>query len=341
MEERVTWFGKASFAAMLAFLTATPGMAGECRPTILGSIGGGPAEDVEVVGSTAFVANGSGGLLTVDVADPANPTVLGSVRTAGFAESVTFAGGAAYVAGSRGLEVVDVGNPANPVLVGRGGFAGSKAVAVSGSIAYVATGDVGPVQVIDIENPANLTPLASVGSGTDLAVSGDVIYVAGSRGLQVIDVTERSKPTLLSSVDTQGSEPRVAVSKGIAYVAAGSRLWVIDVEDTTNPTTIGWLDTPSGDVAADVTLSENFAYLATEDGGLHVIDVGDPASPALLGSVETPGPAHGVSVSGGRRLPRGGPLRASGHRCRGPDDSYTSRLAEHGAGRTVGRRDCR
>ena len=61
-------------AGVVVGMAAPNVLAQDCQPQIVGSIGG-RAYDVAVVGTMAYVANGAGGLLTVDVSDPATMTL--------------------------------------------------------------------------------------------------------------------------------------------------------------------------------------------------------------------------------------------------------------------------
>ena len=66
----------------------------------------GTARGVAVSGGYAYVADGNGGLVVVDVSDPANPTYAGGYDTSGYAYGVAVAGGYAYVADYNGGLVV-------------------------------------------------------------------------------------------------------------------------------------------------------------------------------------------------------------------------------------------
>ncbi|HKY39936.1 MAG TPA: redoxin family protein [Polyangiaceae bacterium] len=73
---------------------------------------------VVVRDQTVFVADGVGGLVTVDVADPTNPVTLGQVTTGGQARDIVLDGNLAYVAaGSAGLMVVDISDLASPEVI--------------------------------------------------------------------------------------------------------------------------------------------------------------------------------------------------------------------------------
>ncbi|RME92941.1 MAG: hypothetical protein D6766_09140, partial [Verrucomicrobia bacterium] len=170
----------------LALLGVTAAWAAEIGPPRIGRWPGplgGPAESVQVVGQTAYVAVGGGGLLIVDVSDPAHPTRLGGHDTDGIALDVALSGNRAFVAdGPAGVVVLDVSDPAHPVPLGHHDTEGEAlAVAVSGRLAFVADGPAGLV-VLDVSDPANPVRLVSREAEPyrliqDVAVSGDRAFV--------------------------------------------------------------------------------------------------------------------------------------------------------------------
>jgi hypothetical protein len=90
-----------------------------------------PAQKVKVVGSYAYVAAQSAGLLVVDVSDPGAPFLVGSVATTA-ATDVDVSGGYAYVAdGAGGLRVIDISVPQSPQVVGTYGWTNAMATSVS------------------------------------------------------------------------------------------------------------------------------------------------------------------------------------------------------------------
>jgi len=77
------------------------------------------AQDVQVVGDIAYIANGQFGLLLFNVSNPANKVFLGSVDTPGFAQGVTVQNDLAFVADHTfGLQVINVSTPGAPTLLG-------------------------------------------------------------------------------------------------------------------------------------------------------------------------------------------------------------------------------
>ena len=119
-------------------------------------------------------------LKVIDVSAPSAPVLIGtSGHLPGLAAAVTVAGGCAYVATyvEAGLQVVDVSDPTNPRRVGGLSLPGSPtAVAVSGSLAFVATGPTG-VLVVEVSNPASPIEVAVLDlPATDVTVLGSYLY---------------------------------------------------------------------------------------------------------------------------------------------------------------------
>ena len=79
----------------------------------------GYAQDVEVVGNYAYLADGDSGLQIIDISNPTNPTLKGNYDTPDYAYGVQVVGNYAYVAdGDSGLQIIDISNPTNPTLKG-------------------------------------------------------------------------------------------------------------------------------------------------------------------------------------------------------------------------------
>ena len=125
----------------------------------------GTARDVKIVAGRAYVADGDGGLVVVDVTDPGSPALLGVYATPSISlNGVAVAGTLVYGADTfAGLLVIDAGEPAHPRLLGRTRTSDSASgVAVAGRYAYVADGTSG-LQVIDVSDPARPRVVGSQG----------------------------------------------------------------------------------------------------------------------------------------------------------------------------------
>ncbi|NJN66947.1 MAG: hypothetical protein HC884_09665 [Chloroflexaceae bacterium] len=217
-------------------------------------------QDVQVIGSLAYVADGEGGLRILDVSTPTNPTEVGSYDTPGEAGAVQVVGEVAYVADGRsGVRILDVSVPTNPTEVG----------------SYDTPGEAGAVQVV-----------------------GGVAYVAdGLKGFCILAVSTPASPTLVGAYDTSGYVRNVQVVGNLAYLADGpGGLQTIDVSDPAYPTEVGGYQA-SGDFR-DVQIADNLAFLADYTGGLRIVDMTSPAVPMEVGRYETLGYVYGVQVVG-------------------------------------------
>ncbi|MFZ1598054.1 MAG: hypothetical protein WAW26_19580, partial [Anaerolineae bacterium] len=180
----------------------------------------------------------------------------------GAVNAVAVEGRYAYVGVGPRLVILDVNDPAHPVMIGKSPVLPDvvQGVSVVGSLAYVADGYDGGLQIIDVSDPANPTwrgARHTPGRAVDVSVVGSLAYVAyWSSGLQIIDVSNPANPTWRGAYDTPGYALGVSVVGSLAYVADG-------------------------------------------DSGLQIIDVSNPANPIWRGAYDTPGYAIDVSVVGG------------------------------------------
>lgn len=103
--------------------------------------------------NTVFVADGVGGLVTVDATDPTNPVVLGQVTTGGQARGLVLDGDIAYVAsGSAGVSVIDISDLANPTVVATIGMPGT-ALRVDYSAGHLFVAAWNDARVYDVSDP--------------------------------------------------------------------------------------------------------------------------------------------------------------------------------------------
>jgi len=269
-------------------------------------------QDVEVAGGYAYVADGKGGLLIIDVSDPTSPqklsfydTPIGSAIGVAVWEHYAYVAAHDYFAPYMGvLWIIDVRDPAFPQEVGSCDIPGyAWDVTVKGNYAYV-TDETG-LRIIDVSDPTSPQELGFydiLEYALGVAVKGDYAYVAAHvGGLRIIDVSDPTSPQEIGSCDTPGNSRHVMVVGDYAYVADGfGGVRIIDVSDPFSPQEVSSCGT-SG-YAWNVVVMGNNAYVA---GGaaslgraLSIIDVSDPFSPKELGHYDTPGDAHGIAVVG-------------------------------------------
>lgn len=210
-------------------------------------------QDIAVSGTHVYLAvGGVSGLQVIDVSNPAAPSLLSPVALpAGGGRAIDISGTKAYVAGTDIIQVFDLSNPAVPAFLGSVALPAhlglEMGVAVSGTTAYVAHGDLG-LQVIDVLFPAVPALLGSVGTpefACDVAVSGTYAFVAAGT-FQVIDVSIPTAPVIVGSLNPiSPAMSSVTLSGTVAYVGANEGVYVFDVLDPANPIQVGSVVMPT------------------------------------------------------------------------------------------------
>jgi hypothetical protein len=217
---------------------------------------------------------------------PAQLTVTGITNT-GTSVDLTHNANTVYQSLDQSIAAVSATGEAFGISVGsttiqvqNGGLTASTAV-------NVGTFDPSAVSVVQIPGYAN-----------NVDVAGNYAYVAaGSAGLQIVDITNRSNPQIVGALDTSGNANDIRVVGDFAYLADGeSGLEIINISNPSNPVLAGSFDTPGE--ANDVVLVGTTAYVADGLSGLQIIDVADPSNPQIIGALDTPGKTRGVDVSG-------------------------------------------
>jgi hypothetical protein len=283
-------------------------------PPVLGSTATADwATQVAISGRYGYVAeydwpDQCGHLQVVDLEDPRNPQIVGTVLTPQMAVDVAVSGHYAYVAdvsvygwgGDPGIRVVDVTDPAEPRIVASLPMEGISRLVLNGHCLYVATGALQVVSVADPEHPQLVATVPTTGAASDVAISGEVAYVAeGSVSLETFDISSPTNPLPLGVLgrdpgEVLGGSDAVAVSGSHAYITGGnSTIRVVDVANPEHPRRLGCVGVGNGGL--QWTLTQHLAasgtgvYYCGGYAGLQVIDASDPRSPRFLGNVLTGG----------------------------------------------------
>ena len=227
-------------------------------------------DTVVISGMTYAVVPGSAdnGVQIVNITNPAAPTAVSSVfnNSGGFDAlvgahdviTVNVSGRIyAIVTGYDGdsVQIIDITNPSNPlpaasIFDGKNGFDALDipidvdVMTASGrTYAVVASrGDDG-VQIIDITNPSNPLPAASIFDGKNgfdaldgansvamTTISNNVYATVASNndGIQIMDVTNASKPVALSGVfENQNGFDALNYSRGLDIVTISGRTYAL------------------------------------------------------------------------------------------------------------------
>ncbi|MGB0600487.1 MAG: LVIVD repeat-containing protein, partial [Rubripirellula sp.] len=260
----------------------------------------GNAQAIAVAGTTAYVADGVGGLRVLDVTDLSSITELGAYDAATNAKSIAIQGNVAYLAnGGAGLLVLDITDPAAITKLGSFDTAGdAKAVVIQGATAYVADGTNG-LLLLDVSDPANITQISRfvstpTGDSQSIAIAGTKAYLAnGTKGLHVLNIEDPAAIAELGSFTAFGNATSVAIRDTTAYVTDASYgLRVLDITDHGAITEQGSFDTTGS--ANSVSIQGVIAYVADGVAGLRALDVSNPTAIIELDSFSTSDQANFV-----------------------------------------------
>ena len=138
--------------------------------------------------------------------------------------------------------------------------------------------------------------------GYNVVVEGDVAFVVGPWGLQLIDVHDPAAPRPITSVtgDFEDGFNDVRVVRGGGHVVAfASPLTndvtaVFDVTDPAAPVRLADLREYSHSVQVRVDGARTLLYLATYENSVPIYDITDPTRPMRLGAPVVPGPDAGI-----------------------------------------------
>jgi hypothetical protein len=194
---------------------------------------------------------------------------------------------------SSDLTICNFGTPDGNVFAGNGGSC-TITVTNNGFTAQA----MGTVTGF---TPKSLSFLTIPGFTNGVAVNGNTAYIAaGSAGLQVVDVTDRTNPQIIGSLPLPGNANDVQLVSNTAYVAAGSAgLQVVDVTTPAAPKLLGSLSTNG--MALDLVVRGTKAYIAN-GSNLFIADVRNPALISQIGTLALNGTVQGVDVDLQRNL---------------------------------------
>lgn len=254
----------------------------------------------------------------IDVSDPTNPTTAAAYTSSAttpqaiavnshFAYMVDYGGDNPNLgaSGNPNLSVIDISNlsegawsaPDNTSTISLprvgqvGTGAGTSAIALAGSYAYVVNAVDDNLQVVDVSTPSNpriagttpsLGPAGPSGAAySGVAVAGSLAYVANydTNSLQVIDVSDPTQPKLVTTVAAGSHPDGIVVQGGYAYVVnyGDDTLQIFDLSTPNKPVSMGTVATDAG--PKSVAVSGQYVFVANYEGGtLQLFDTSGSAT---------------------------------------------------------------
>jgi len=268
------------------------------RPKLQPSVAGVRVRCATIEGKTLFVTDDQPRLTAYDLTDPLSPKELGSTPLKSITVGMTIDHGFAYIASwDDGLQIVDVRDPANPISRGAIVLPERAArVAAANGFAYVSSYQ--SVHVVDATNPSAPTLVRSIGAVGDVAISGNLLFLAKTTAFEVYDLAQPSSPQLrgslpFSSIDILSG---VIAGEGGVYTFSYYSVFSMDVSNPEAPKVLGSYRIVDGNIRG-MAQSGSEVYL-TVGNRYDAVDMSAPGAPKLSGSHRLPQSLYSVALSG-------------------------------------------
>jgi hypothetical protein len=248
-----------------------------------------------------------------DISDPGQPVQLGQTGTSINARSMVATGGVCYLANqyADSLQIMDVSDSFQPVSAGMF-YVGAEAdlLAVAGDHLFVTRAGDESLQVFDISIPLDPQPAATVQLGMiasrALRIEGDLLYLASSGTLLVLDIANPVAPDILCSLELPGPLFALDVSGDTVCITGyETGVTVYDFADPCTPITQGFLAYPAMEGysrAIHIQGDQALVALSYNEYNLLLVDLTDPWNPVQEGAWNAiPNPAE-IHAAGGDRL---------------------------------------
>lgn len=258
------------------------------------------AQDVVVKDTVAFLAQGEGGLIDINISNPSKPKVISTLTSIrGYTYKIAMYDSIVYLAsGTFGINSVDISNPANLILSANNrSISPAKDFGFYGNFLFVTISEEG-VRITELSYPVEPDmrgTLVTPGYAQGIVSTPDsdyAIVACGETGLAFYDLSQLQNGygeySHIQLVDIPGYAENITVNpiQKYAYVACGDAgLTIVDYSDSANAKIVGRFNT--GGYAKEVYYEDNKIYITTELRGLQIIDVSIPASPTRIGTVPT------------------------------------------------------
>lgn len=273
------------------------------HPFVVKSINTGPGLNaLHIAGGYAFAANSSinGQLQIIKISDPNNPTVMVNVKftdaaTGGVGSSIFYSGGKVYVGTPKNdgpeFYVYNVQNPLAPYFLGEFEVgSGVSKIYVYGNYAYLATGDVNRLRILDVSNPASIKEVGDFSDVGGTAQSGESVAMLGGQAvfgragglpgahipeLYLLDVDDPAAIKNLNSADINMSINDIFLRDNLAFLATNKTGGEFQVYSYSNNqlSALSSAALPATAVALDCE-GENFYAALSGDPGLQIISPG-------------------------------------------------------------------
>ncbi len=284
------------------------------------------------------------GVQIIDISDPAFPVPAASISDGEDFDELSGANSITTIwidktpyalvasVADNGVQIIDISDPHNPVPAASisdgedfDELSGANSITTiwidKTPYALVASVADSGVQIIDISDPHNPVPAASISDGEDFDELSGVMSVAAVRitghpyaltaswiddGIQIIDITDPTDPAPAASLHDKISFDKLVGANSMTTVSIGESTYSLTASVTNNEVRISDISNPHNPVPvasisdgadfdelsgansiATITIDDShYALVASwADDGVQIIDITDPTDPAPVASI--------------------------------------------------------
>ena len=241
----------------------------------------------------AYIADGKGGIQTLDVTKPDIPIWINHYNASGIAYGLDVSSDGdkttiAIANGTSGLKIAEMTDSYNGKITqdirAFSSDQGVLSVQIEKEHAFVGT-DVG-MEIVELETGKTLTHINTTNPVWGIAIIDDYAYLC-AKSLIVVDISEPKRSQIVSQREFIGSAYKIDFNTSNAYVAAlEGGVHILDISEPALPHPIAHFTTEG--TATNVCLAGEFVYVLDSHQGVLKLDGKDPQQLTLLASyVET------------------------------------------------------
>ncbi len=277
------------------------------HPQLIGEIATpGNAQGITVDGETAYIADGAAGVTLINVRRPDNPTLIKTIGDFERVRRIKIDGDTVYLSDdSQGFQILDFGLINVPAFAGILDMLALDFDIVDG-YAYVASGDLGIVDVRDRLKPTAISSVQTSGFTTGVKYRDGYAYLTGLQsGLHVMDVRNPLQPRSVAMQPTLGNAVSLDVFRSDAnqtfgYIADGNHgLQAIDLTIPNRPQWLHRYDASGEAHGMHILRTEEghpTAYIASGVGGIKIVEIDGAYDAVFRHRIPTEGPAMDLRV---------------------------------------------
>ena len=252
---------------------------------LIGSINvNGTEEKIALDNDNAFIALSNQGLSIVDISDKSMPVELANINDRqSWVVDVVAANGIGYFLKEESSEkkdsvvIMDAKQPSAPIAIIEGMITKKGKISLHNERLYLQS-DTGKLAIYDISIPSIPVLISNDTfpmTATAMIVSGDFLYTTQKSQLNIVDISNAENPILVSSIDTNNVAglDQLTITGDLLLAASYKQASFIDIKNPTQPVLLNDYTAPSS--IKGISLTSNYAVVATLYGGVQILDISD------------------------------------------------------------------